>query len=143
MPLQSKSSFLYETITCANAQRDQVERGVKRMATAGYATTSSSSSSSAPAPAQKTPIQSDDIAAQIRQVTERIKDLKTKKAPKETIDEQVALLKDLNQRKNAGTAIDDSKKFDLKTPKVCVVAVFCAFAFYLLLKLTMDSIASK
>ncbi|KAI8836733.1 hypothetical protein BJ741DRAFT_533017, partial [Chytriomyces cf. hyalinus JEL632] len=45
--------------------------------------------------------------------------LKTSKAGKAEIDEQVALLKSLNERKNAAANADEggAKKFELKTPK--------------------------
>ncbi|TPX73356.1 histidine---tRNA ligase [Chytriomyces confervae] len=80
-------------------------------AAAGKSRTSSSS------PASN--LASELILAEIRQVTEKIKQLKTSKAGKAEIDEQVAILKSLNERKNAAANADDggAKKFELKTPK--------------------------
>ncbi|KAJ3232962.1 hypothetical protein HDU81_002582 [Chytriomyces hyalinus] len=80
-------------------------------ATAGKSRTTSAS------PA--TNLASELILAEIRQVTEKIKQLKASKAGKAEIDEQVALLKSLNERKNAAANADEdgAKKFELKTPK--------------------------
>ncbi|KAJ3210635.1 hypothetical protein HDU83_001166 [Entophlyctis luteolus] len=58
-----------------------------------------------------------DVQSEIRAVTERIKALKASKAEKALIDEQVALLKDLNSRKNAGADDASKKAYELKTPK--------------------------
>ncbi|KAJ3307603.1 hypothetical protein HDU76_004501 [Blyttiomyces sp. JEL0837] len=65
------------------------------------------------------------LSDQIKSVTEKIKALKTGKAEKALIDEQVALLKELNQQKAAasgagsgsGAAESAQRKFELKTPK--------------------------
>ncbi|KAJ3011127.1 UNVERIFIED_CONTAM: hypothetical protein HDU68_001813 [Siphonaria sp. JEL0065] len=127
-PATTTTPYTYTSIGSAEAQADLVHEGLKDIRRNGGYTVASlspspSSAVQAPKPTKpftpSTPsnVDNSEIAVQIRAVTERIKVLKGQKADKALVDEQVALLKELNQRKNAGASDDSSKKFELKTPK--------------------------
>ncbi|KAI9342670.1 hypothetical protein BDR26DRAFT_933577 [Obelidium mucronatum] len=114
--------FAFAAIAGRDAQAHQVAEALKDIRRhGGYKVGALAPSSTPQAQAQPQPqpqtTDNSDIAVQIRSVTERIKVLKSEKADKALIDEQVALLKELNQRKAAGGSEDASKKFELKTPK--------------------------